>query len=120
MTFIRGVSLAYRSWLNRLAQSYPRQARRGHVALAAIVVGGFVAAGVVSNSSYRGTIRQLADGSIDVTVIDPLPDSVAIPAACHFDILAPRHHLLVLASSASSVDALTNIDTLTDIDTLTT
>src|SRR6266849_3717616 len=87
IAFVRWISRAYRSWLNKLAQRSFESVWRGCFVLVAIVVGGVVASGAVSNSfgglaerTYREAIYQAADGSIDVTLIDPLPGSVANPA----------------------------------------
>ena len=75
MAFVRWISRACRLCLNKLAHSSSGQLSRGYVILAAIVVGGVVAAGAVSNSfgrraerTYRDSIDQLAGNGIDVTV----------------------------------------------------
>ena len=127
MPFVWWISRAYRSRLNKLARRSPEWVSLGCFVLVAIFLGGAAAAGAVSSSfgelaerTCRGAIYQPAHDSIDVTVIDPLPDASAIPPVWRFDMFPPERQLLMLASSASSVDALTNIDTLTDIDTLTT
>ncbi len=127
IAFVRWISRAYRPWPNKLAQSSPEWMWRGCFVLVAIVAGGVAASGAGANSfgglaerTYREAIYQPIRESIDVRVIDPLPYLVAIRAAWQVDVVSLRRQFLVLASSAPSMDDVTNIDTLTNIDMLTT